>query len=178
TLDIAADLMAQGDGRAAWLRTLSGSVTASSHDITVSGLNLASAGQTLAAATRAPHPIGLIAASRMLRTALSSGTSAFTLLNLTATVGNRTIRLDHAALSGPLGEMTARGHLDLAQDQVDLAIAVHPAIPDARAVPALTVTVSGLASRPRRRIDVANGIGWIRHELAAARRGAAAPTAR
>ncbi len=178
TLDIAADLMAQGDGRAAWLRTLSGSVTASSHDISLRGLNLASAGQTLAAATRAPHPIGLIAASRMLRTALSSGTSAFTLLNLTATLGNRTIRLDHAALSGPAGEMTAHGHLDLAQDQVDLALAVNPAIPDARAVPALTVTVSGLASRPRRRIDVANGIGWIRHELAAARRGAAAPTAR
>ncbi len=178
TLDIGADLMAQGDERPAWLHTLSGSVTATSHDISLRGLNLAAAGQALAAATRAPHPIGMIAASHMLRSALSAGHSAFSLLNLTATLGDRTIRLDHAALSGPAGSMSANGHLDLVGDRVELELAVHPTSPDAKPGPELSIDISGPTSHPKRRVDIAKGIFWIRHALAAAKPGPAAPPPR
>ena len=166
TVDLGANLMAQGDSGRAWQRSLAGSLTASSHGITISGLDLAGVGQTLGAAIQAPHPVGPIATAHALRGLLGKGTTTFNLLDLTATIGQRTVRLDHAALSGPAGELAAAGDLNLAQDHLNLTLAARPAVSQAKTVPSLSMTIAGPAAHPGSRIDVAAAISWIHDMLA------------
>ncbi len=164
-VDLGANLMAQGDSGQEWQRSLSGSLTASSHGVTISGLDLAGVGQTLGAAIQTPHPVGSIATAHALRGLLGEGSTTFNLLDLTATIGQRTVRLDHAALNGPAGELAAAGHLDLAQDHLDLTLAIRPTVSQAKTVPSLSITIAGPPAHPGRRIDVAAAISWIRDML-------------
>lgn len=164
TLDLGAQLTAKGADNDAWLQTLNGSLTASGHKLTISNIDLGQAAAAIAAATTGPHPVGIIATDHALRAALTSGTTNFDLLGLTASVANRDIRIDHAALTGADGTLDASGRINLAHDRLDLSVVVQPAIAGSRNGPELTIALAGRTRHPTTRTDVSPAVCWIKKQ--------------
>lgn len=161
SLDFSTSLTANGISERQWRDTLAGSLTISGHKLEIDGIDLAGAGAALASATVASDPIGPIAAARLLRQALTKGSTGFDLLNLNGTVTHGGVVLDHAALTGPSGMLTASGTINLFPPALYAKIVATPTVPAHHTAPALPIAVSGMPATPIIRPDIAPAVTWI-----------------
>lgn len=161
TLELGTNLTAAGSDPRAWRTTLTGSLTGSGKKLVVNDIDLGRAGLALAAATAADHPVGAIATASALRDALKTGSTEFDLLDLTATIANSRVTLNHATLTGPHGTLAASGKADFAPGRIDLTITAHPTVDGHKTSPALSVALAGEATHPTARSDISPAIAWI-----------------
>jgi uncharacterized protein YhdP len=144
-------LAAAGHSPAALLATLDGQINARIHDGQVAGIDL----PAVTAALR-PTP-GEVATDAALRAALAGGQTRFDQLDLKAAVTRGVLDLGGSTLTAPGGQVAISGTIDLGGDELDLAAAIRPAVPDA---PEIRLRLSGAANDPRRFPDLADVTRW------------------
>jgi len=115
-LDASLSLTASGYSPAALLSTLSGEARLQAADGTLEGVSLGSAGGSL------PDPA--------VRTALASGTTAFTRLDLALRAQGGVLQVAEGRMTGPSGAATLSGSIDLAGGTAELRLGLLPAVVD------------------------------------------------
>jgi uncharacterized protein involved in outer membrane biogenesis len=157
SLDLAADLTAQGATMAAWQASLTGSVMALGSGLDLEGIDLAAAGAALEQAVAAQPKHGTDAA---LRDALHGGTTRFDTATAAASLHGGVITLDQADLTGAAGRIALTGTLDLAQRKMALTATAQPALTDL-APPDLTIDITGSPAQPKVSTHLAPALGWV-----------------
>jgi uncharacterized protein involved in outer membrane biogenesis len=147
TLDASAALTANGFSPAGLLATLRGDVGLSVRDGQILGFDLAK----LAPGLAAPSPDDAI------RQALAGGTTPFATLTLTGHADHGDVVLQAGRLSGPAGEATASGVLDLPDASADIRIVLRPALADP---PEIGLRLTGPLDAPRRTPELAGIARW------------------
>lgn len=145
-------LSARGYSPAALLSTLSGTAAATLRDGVVAGFDLAGAGSVLSV------PAGAGTRETGARAALGGGQTAFSALDLAATLRDGVATVSAAHLTGPSGTATAAGSVDLSGQTLDLHLALQPNTP--AGAPSLGVTLEGPTNAPRRAADLAALTRW------------------
>ena len=138
-IDGTAALTATGYGLDAWLATLAGGASFVVQDGTLRGVDLRAIGHALSGSG------GRRAGS--LRTASLTGSTAFAQLGLAGSLRDGLYTLTSAGLQSRWGSAKASGSIDLPRHELNLNLALLPAVPDP---PAIGLALSGSWTSPRR----------------------------
>ncbi len=143
TLDAAVSLAANGHSPAALLATVAGSVHFTARDGEFRGVDLAKVGP------------GLLDAD--LRAAMSGGSMAFDRFDVAATIKDGSADITASSMTAPSGTASLLGLLDIAGRNVELRLALHPAVPEP---PDLAVRFSGKLDQPSRMLELSDALRW------------------
>jgi len=147
-------LIARGHSPAALRATAEGELQISAHDGVLHGINLPAAAIALARAGSEPAE----ATTDALRMALSSGTTPFTGLSLSAGFARGLLRFSHADLTAPAGAIGMSGTISLTDGTVDTMLAIRPdETPEAE----LGVAVTGTLGEPVRVPQLLRVLRWL-----------------
>ena len=156
-LDATMDLQASGHSPATLLATLSGTATATVQDGALRGLDLAAAG----AALRNTDAAAVLAGAR---TALLSGATPVERLDLRIQAG-RGVLTPEGALSGPEGDVSVTGSVDLPSAAAELRLLLRPTAPDLAQGPELGLRLTGPLRTLIRTPELAGLSRWLADRL-------------
>ena len=142
---------ANGFSPSAILATLGGRFMLTVTDGTLSGFDLFRA----KLAVDKPDPKTTEAAAS---DALSTGTTGFDRLDLSANLAHGDLSLNRGLLSSVAGEARFTGGMNLATQALDVRIALQPAMPNP---PDIAIRVTGPLDRPTRTPELANLARWV-----------------
>ena len=145
--DASAALTASGYTPKTWAATLGGSLSLDAGNGQLNGFTLAGLAQALHTPNRA----------KALHTALTSGATSFTTLALTGTFSHGNCTLSNASLTGPAGNASATGSIDLFDNTLALRLALSPSV-----TPPLTIDTMLLGSwaKPKQYPRLKPALDW------------------
>ncbi|NNM55750.1 AsmA family protein [Acidocella sp.] len=145
--DASAALTASGYTPKTWAATLGGSLSLDAGNGQLNGFTLAGLAQALHTPNRA----------KALHTALTSGATSFTALAFTGTFSHGNCTLSNASLTGPAGNASATGSIDVFDNTLALRLALSPSV-----TPPLTINTMLLGSwtKPKQYPRLKPALDW------------------